>query len=154
MITAPRRCSVVLAYVGIGFVLPWLFFLIACIRYGRFRDILDFPERLFAGGYNYFSIACFDAIPFVVVVIAALAHWRIKARSRSRDVGMTVAATVPLILSILYQAAAWFNLMGPHPDALTGIAFLMLPWTIAFVSLAAGILCWGLSALIIRATKK
>ncbi len=153
VITTRRRWSLVLGYIGMGFVLPWLFFLIACIRYRRLGEILDFPERLFAGGYNYFWIACFNAIPFVVAAIAALAHWRIKAKSPSRDVGMAVVATLPLVLSILYQAAAWFNLMGPHPDAMTGVAFITLPWSIAIVSLAAGILCWSLSALMVRVTK-
>lgn len=141
---------VVLTYIVTGLILPGMAFLTACLWYGRFREIAEFPARLFAAGYNYFLIGCFNAIPFVAIGVFAVINTRIHSRSRSRDLALVVAEIISLVLSASYQMAAWFNMMGPHSDSLIGVAFLMLPALVTVVSIVMGLSVWAISAMTIH----
>ena len=136
-------------YLAFGVSLPWLAFLVACIRYGRLRDILDVPGRLFGGGYNYFAIGCLNMIPFVLVAAMAILDGSIRKRSRSRQFGIAAAAIVTIILDAMYQTALWFDMMGPHPDSLIGLSFVIFPALITGVSFVTGGLAWAISAVVI-----
>jgi hypothetical protein len=139
------------AYVLLGFVLPWIIIVIAAMAYRRLDELAAFPSHLFGGGYNYFLISCINVIPFIVVAVAALTHSRIKRRSTARNLGIWVGSVVVVLVSVVYQTLAWSNLMGPHPDAFTGIAFYFLPWVATLAFLFSGVLTWLLGALWLRA---
>jgi hypothetical protein len=112
------------AYVLAGFLLPWVIIVIVNVWYGNLEELTNFPGHLFGAGYNYFLVACLNVVPFVVAALSVLADFAPKRSSRARRTGIIVGACVVLVLSIAYQGAAWLNLLGPHPDALTGIVFL------------------------------
>lgn len=137
-------------YVLAGFVLPWIVIILATIYYRPFGELVEFPSHLFGAGYNYFLVACLNAIPFAAAAVAAVIHAKWGARSRAGKLGIVVGALVVLLISAFYQVAAWSNLIGPHPDALTGIAFYFLPWvgTIAFVVSAVAV--WLIAELVFR----
>lgn len=139
-------------YVLVGFLLPWLLIVIVNVWYGQFGEITHFPEHLFGSGYNYFLIACLNAIPFVVAALAAFADFRLKRSSIARRAGIIVGAFVVLVLSVAYQGAAWLNLLGPRPDALTGIVFLYFPVAVTFAFLLSALLGWIVASLWLRIT--
>lgn len=138
------------AYVLLGFVLPWIIVVIAALRYRRFDELSAFPSNLFGAGYNYVLVGCLNVIPFVVVATAAFVHSKIKPSSAARKLAIMVGAVVVLLVSIVYQSLAWSNLMGPRPDALTGIAFWYLPWVATSAFLFSAALTWLLAALWLR----
>jgi hypothetical protein len=133
-VTTMCRKREIAAYVLLGFVLPWIIIVIAAMRYRPFDELAAFPSHLFGAGYNYFLISCLNVIPFIVVAVAAFVHSKMERRSTARKLGIWVGAVVVVLVSVVYQTLAWSNLMGPHPDALTGSAFYLLPWaaTLAF----------------------
>ncbi|HET9405671.1 MAG TPA: hypothetical protein VFO39_00385 [Candidatus Sulfotelmatobacter sp.] len=137
-------------YVLLGFVLPWIIIVIAALRYRRFDELSAFPSHLFGSGYNYALVGCLNAIPFIVVAVAAFVHSKIKRRSMARKLGIRVGAVVVVLVSLVYQSLAWSNLMGPRPDALTGIAFLFLPWVATSAFLFSAAFTWLLGALWLR----
>jgi hypothetical protein len=141
----------IVAYVLLGFVFPWIIIVIAAMGYRRFDELAAFPSHLFGAGYNYFLISCLNVIPFIVVAVAAFVHSKVECRSTARKLGIWVGGVVVVLISIFYQTLAWSNLMGPHPDALTGIAFYFLPWTASLAFLFSGVLTWLLGALWLRA---
>lgn len=128
------------AYILAGFLLPWVVILLAALWYQRYDEVASFPAHLFAAGYNYFTVACLNVIPFGVVGIAAFADLKLSRPSRTRRFGLAFGGVVVLLTSILCQGLAWFNLLGPRPDALTGVVFLVFPWiaTLSFVVSALG----------------
>lgn len=134
-------------YLGFGLALPWITFLASCIWYGRLADLLKLPERLFGAGYNYFAIGCLDAIPFVVVAGAVALQRSFRKESRYLQFGLVAAEIATMVLSVAYQTAAWFNMLGPHPDSLIGIAFIIFPALITAVSIAVGALAWAAAAI-------
>jgi hypothetical protein len=142
--------KIVPLYVLAGFVLPWLTIFIVNIWYGRFEELTRFPEHLFASGYNYFLTACLDSIPFVVAALAAFCDLSLKRSSVARRFGIWFGAFVVLALSVAYQGAAWLNLLGPHPDALTGIAFLYLPLPVTAAFVVSASLVWAGASLWLR----
>lgn len=133
-------------YVASGFFLPWVCFLAASLCYRRYREIVDFPSRLFGDGFHYFYIACFDSIPFAVIAVIALVGSRFFEKSApSWDFAISSAATAAFLLSLLYQAGAWSNLMGDHPDALTGVAFVLFPRVVTLLAILVGFIAWAVS---------
>jgi hypothetical protein len=140
-------------YLSFGLALPWLTFLAACIRYGRLGEVLKLPERLFGAGYNYFALGCFCSIPFVVVAVVDILQRRIRKESRAVRFGVVAAAIATIVLSVLYQMSLWFNMIGPHPDSLIGVGFLILPVLIAALSIVIGALTWAISAVVFHRLK-
>src|SRR5690242_13207627 len=115
------------AYLVGGFLLPWLAIVVAVIRYGRYDELVAFPAHLFGSGYNYFLIACLNAIPFAVIAGLAICHLKLPHASAGREFGIMAGALVAILVSAVYQALAWFNILGPHPDSMTGVLFIFLP---------------------------
>jgi len=134
-------------YLAFGLALPWITFLAGCIRYGRLADVLKLPERLFGAGYNYFAIDCLDAIPFVAVAGAVALQGSFRKESQSLQFGLVAAEIATIVLSAAYQTAAWFNMLGPHPDSLIGITFIIFPALITAVSIVVGALAWAAAAM-------
>ena len=137
-------------YLAFGLALPWLTFLVACIRYGKVRDILHIPERLFGGGYNYFALGCLCAIPFAVVAGVAVLQGSIRKESQSCHFGVVTAAVATIILSAIYQTLLWSNMEGPHPDSLIGVGFVIIPLLITAASIVLGALAWAISAVVLQ----
>ena len=139
------------SYVCLGFCLPWIVVVFTAIRYNRFDELAAFPSHLFEAGYNYALVSCLNVIPFAVVAASAIVHSKMRGRDTPRLAALWVGAAVVFIVSAVYQTLAWSNLIGPHPDALTGIAFMVLPviGTIAFV--VSGFLTWLVVTVSLRA---
>lgn len=139
-----------ISYLVLGLVLPWLTFLVACIRYGKLGDVLKLPERLFGAGYNYFALECLDAIPFAAVGAVAVLQRSIRKESQSFRFGVVAAAIATIVLSAIYQTVAWFNMLGQHPDSLIGIAFMIFPMLIAVISIVVGLLSWAIASVFLK----
>ena len=138
----PLPKKAVTAYVVGGFLLPWLAVVVAAIRYGRYDELVAFPSHLFGSGYNYFLIACLNAIPFAVIAGLAIGHFKFSHPSAARELGIVVGALVAIFISAVYQTLAWFNILGPHPDSLTGVIFIFLPGIVTVSAIASGVCAW------------
>ena len=134
--------ALVVSYVCLGFCLPWIVIVFTAIGYRRFDELAPFPRHLFEAGYNYALVSCLNVIPFAVVALAAFVHTRMQGRGTARLASLWVGAAVVLIVTAVYQTLAWTNLMGPHPDALTGIAFFVVPLIGVIAYVVSGLLTW------------
>ena len=115
-----------------GFLLPWIVIISCEIYFGRSAEIKNFPAHLFESGYNFFFLAVMNAVPFVILAVAArfLLKTGQEARTRrSRLAGLGTAAACDMALSLFMQIGVWSNVFNPKTHAsLAGIGIYIEFW--------------------------
>ena len=115
-----------------GFLLPWIVIISCEIYFGQAAEIKNFPGHLFESGYNFFFLAVMNAVPFVILAVAA--RFLLKAGQearirRSRLAGLSTAAACDMALSLLMQIGVWSNVFNPKTHAsLAGIGIYIEFW--------------------------
>ena len=115
-----------------GFLLPWIVIFSCEIYFGRAAEIKNFPVQLFESGYNFFFLAVMNAVPFVILAVAARIFLKTgqEARTRrSRLAGLGTAAACDMALSLFMQIGVWSDVFNPKTHAsLAGLGIYVEFW--------------------------